>query len=163
MEYGEMDAKILIVALCNLVKSCFEEQVEMIQRKGPPPEWKSVKGECNKKLIYPLMYTTPTMGAVNFRIFKQYVVPRQTLFVVQDPYGAHAAFSSYAEREYFYCMARMRGKMKQGLGRFGTPLRHVRFGSQIVDGYCKETQVVFQFDGCVFHFHLGCTLCPSGK
>jgi len=46
--YGEMDSKILILALCNLIKRCFEQQLEMLQRKGPPPEWKSIKKESQK-------------------------------------------------------------------------------------------------------------------
>ena len=68
-------------------------------------------------------------------------MPRKTLFVVQDPYGKHQAVSYYAEREYFYCLDKLRGTniiIKGGLGPLDKLLRHVRLGSQIVDGFCKE-------------------------
>ena len=107
--------------------------------------------------------TYHTMGSVNFRAFKQYNLPRETLFVVQDPYGTHQAVSSYAEREYFYCLDRLRGEHQGRIGSLRYSPSTCVIGFSDCGWLLQGNRTVFQFDGCFWHLHLGCTLCPSGK
>ena len=99
-----------------------------------------------------------TIPSVAFEgIYLKYFLPEQTLITVPRPSQDKHSFKSILWMEYLMKTNVHFIQHARNLGEFEVTLRS---GKRVkVDGYCQDTNTVYQFHGCFWH---GCCYCYEG-